>query len=310
MTIFHSIYREPGKVTVDEKTCSQCGSCAGICPAEVLIMEEGRLQVSDKSPFGCIACGHCMMVCPTGAITVTGRGISPEDLMPLPGLGERANVNQLEALMRSRRSIRRFRKSPVDPGLVERVVEIASTAPMGIPPWDIGCVSVIGREEVRQIADEIIKGYEGFLKIFKPWLLAVMRPFIGKVKYELFSSFIRPLAQIYVGEHRKGRDRLFYEAPALLIFHHSPYTDVLDAGIACTYAMLAAESLGLGSTIIGGAPPILQRNRALCRRLGIPDSNKPSVALILGHPAVSFRKTIHRRFAHVSTIDAGQRKPS
>ena len=310
MTIFHSIYRKPGKVTVDEKICSQCGSCARICPAKVLIMEEGRLQVSDKSLFGCIACAHCMMVCPTGAITVSGRGVSPEDLMPLPGRGERANVNQLEALMRARRSVRHFRESPVDPKLVERVVELASTAPMGIPPWDIGCVSVIGRAEVRRVADEIIKGYEGFLQIFKPWLLAVIRPFIGKVKYEMFTGFIHPLAQTYVSEHRNGRDKLFYNAPALLIFHHSPYTDVLDAGIACTYAMLAAESLGLGSTIIGGAPPILHRNRALCRRLGIPDSNTPSMALILGHPAVRFHKTIRRRFAHVNTIDSGQCKPS
>jgi len=295
VTIFHSIYREPGKVTVDDKTCSQCGLCTGICPAKVLIIEEGRLQVSDKSLFGCIACAHCMMVCPTGAITVSGRG-------------ERANVNQLEALMRARRSVRHFRESPVDPKLVERVVELASTAPMGIPPWDVGCVSVIGREEVRRVAGKIIKGYEGFLQIFRPWLLAVMRPFIGKMKYEIFAGFIHPLAQTYVDEHRKGHDKLFYDAPALLIFHHSPYTDVLDAGIACTYAMLAAESLGLGSTIIGGAPPILQRNRALRRRLGIPDSNTPSVALILGHPAVRFHKTIRRRFAHLSTIDAGQLK--
>ncbi|MEN6375054.1 MAG: nitroreductase family protein [Smithella sp.] len=310
MTIFHSMYREPGNVTIDEKTCSQCGSCAKICPAEVLIMDDGKLQVSDKSLFGCMACGHCMMVCSTGAISVRGRGVSPQDLLPLPGPGERASADQLEALMRARRSVRRFREIPVDSRLVERVVEIASTAPMGVPPWDIGCVSVIGNEEVRRIADEIIKGYEGFLKIFKPWLLAVMRPFIGKVKYEMFAGFVLPLAQVYVNAHREGRDKLFYDAPVLLIFHHSPYTDVLDARIACTYAMLAAESLGLGSTIIGGAPPILERNKPLCRQLGIPDSNKPSVALILGHPAVSFRKTIRRRFAHLSTIDAGQLKSS
>lgn len=306
MTIIHSMYREPGTVAVDEKTCSQCGLCAKICPADVLIMDDGKLQVSDKSRFGCIACGHCMMVCPTGAVTVTGRGVSSKDLLPLPGPDKRANADQLEALMRARRSIRRFRETPVDPKLVERVVEMASTAPMGIPPWDVGCVSVIGREEVRQIANEVIKGYEGFLKIFKPWLLALMRPFIGKAKYDMFTSFVRPLAQKYVSARHEGRDKLFYDAPVLLIFHHSPYTDVLDAGIACTYAMLAAESLGLGSTIIGGAPPILQRNKALCRKLGIPDSNKPAVALILGHPAVSFRKTIRRPFAHVSTIGAGQ----
>jgi len=269
-------------------------------------MDGGRLQVSDKSLFGCIACGHCMMVCLEEAITVKGRGVSPQDLLPLSRPDERASADALTALMQSRRSVRRFRDRAVDPKLVERIVELAATAPMGIPPWDVGCVSVIGRKEVRRVADEVIKGYEGFLKIFKPWVLAVMRPFMRQAKYDMFASFVRPLAQMYVAGHREGRDKLFYDAPALLIFHQSPYADALDAGIACTYAMLGAESFGLGNTIIGGAPPILQRNKALCRRLGIPDANKPSIALILGYPAVSFHKTIRRRFARVSTIGGGQ----
>ncbi len=83
---------------------------------------------------------------------------------------------------------------------------------------------------------------------------------------------------------------------ALLIFYHSPYADPADATIACTHAMLAAESLGLGSTIIGGAPPILQRNKALCRSLGVPAGNTPSISLIVGHPAVQFRRAVRRRF--------------
>ena len=307
MAIIHSMYREAGKVVIDEKSCTQCGLCAKICPSEVLRMDGGKLQVSDKSPFGCIACGHCMMTCPKGAISVTGRGVSPQDLLPLPGPDERANADQLAALMRARRSVRHFRDQEVDPSLLARVVELAETAPMGIPPWDIGCVSVIGRAEVRQVADEVIKDYEGFLKLFKPWVLAVMRPFVGRAKYDMFANFIRPLAQMYVEKHREGCDMLFYDAPALLIFHHSPYADAIDATIACTYAMLAAESLGLGSTIIGGAPPILQRNKGLCRRLCIPEANTPSVTMILGHPAVNFRKTIRRRFAHVDTIAAKQK---
>ena len=308
MTVMHSMYRESGQVAIDEQTCVRCGSCVKICPADVLAMDGERVRVSPSSLFGCIACGHCMMVCPEGAIAVTGRGISPQDLMALPKPEERASGDALAALMQARRSVRRFRDQPVDPHLVERVVALAATAPMGIPPWDIGCVSVIGHEEVQRIAHQVVKGYEGFLSLFKPWVLKVIRPFTGQAKYDMFANFVRPLAQSYVGAHREGRDKLFYEAPALLIFHHSPYADALDASIACTYAMLAAESLGLGSTIIGGAPPILQRNKVLCRQLGIPDENKPSIALILGYPADSFRKTIRRRFTHISTIDAN-RKP-
>ena len=66
--------------------------------------------------------------------------------------------------------------------------------------------------------------------------------------------------------------------------------------------MLAAESLGLGSTIIGGAPPILQRNRSLCESLGIPSGHTPSFALIVGHPATHFKRAVRRHFCHVGDV--------
>ncbi len=302
MPVMHSMYRESGKVEIDGQNCVKCGKCVEICTIDVLAMTDEKVCVREDNPFGCVSCGHCMMVCPKGCITLTGRGVSPEDLVPLPPPEKRATADALAALMMSRRSIRRFTDLEVDKADIERIVEMASSAPMGIPPWDVGCVTVLGREKVRELAAEIIKGYEGFLKIFRPWLLSLMRPFTGRAKYEQFRYFIRPLAEMYVGSFRKGRDVLFYDAPAVMIFHHSHYAEEVDVAIACTYAMLAAESLGLGSTIIGGAPPILQRNKALCRKLGIPSGNTPAMALILGHPDVSFRRAIRRRFSSAETV--------
>lgn len=299
MPVMHSVYREEGGVQIDDSTCTVCGACARLCPSEVLVVEEGRVRVRGDSAFGCLACGHCMMACPTGSITVTGRGLSPEDLIPLPPVEARASADALEALMRARRSVRHFTKDEVAPELLDRIVAMASSGPMGVPPWDVGCVVIRGREKVQEVAAEVIRGYEGFLRLFRPWVLKVMRPFIGKAKYDLFATFVRPLAESYVQGHREGRDLLFYDAPAAILFHHSPYADAVDAMIACTYAMLAAESLRLGNTIIGGAPPILQRNKDLCRRLGIPEGNTPSTCLILGHPAVHFQRAIRRHFTSV-----------
>ncbi len=303
MAIMHSLYREGGTVRIDEQTCSRCHQCVFICPAENLCLEDGHVRVNADSPFGCIACGHCVMVCPKNSITVTGRGLSTEDLRPLPAAESRADSDALAALMQSRRSMRHFTDQEIEPALLDRVVDMASTAPMGIPPWDIGCVIVRGRDQVRTLAAEIVKGYEGFLKMFRPWVLTLMRPVMRKASYEQFKDFIRPLAQLYVTAYRQGRDALFYDAPAVLIFHRSDYTEETDSAIACTYAMLAAESLGLGSTIIGGAPPILQRNKTLSRKLGIPDGNKPVHALILGYPAIFFKQTIKRSFAHVNKVE-------
>jgi Fe-S-cluster-containing hydrogenase component 2 len=292
----HSIYREAGAVSVNRDTCTQCGVCARVCPTETLTAEEGNIHIHTDSRLGCIACGHCMMVCPEGAVTVTGRGLSPDDVTPSPDPATKAGADALEALMLSRRSVRQFSEREVDPALLERIVRMAATAPMGIPPWDVGCTIVRGRGEVQRLASEVVKGYDGFLKMFKPWLLAVMRPFVARAKYDMFAHFVRPLAESYVQGWREGRDTVFHGAPALLIFHHSRYADASDAAIACTYATLAAESLGLGSTMIGGAPPILQRNKTLCQSLGIPAPNAPSICLILGYPAIRFQRAIRRRF--------------
>ncbi len=276
--------------------------CARVCAAAVLQMTNGRVQVNANSPFGCLGCGHCMMSCPTGSVTVTGRDIDPRNLDALPAPQDRANAAALDALMKSRRSVRLFADKEVAQEDLDHIVATASTAPMGIPPWDVGVVTLRGRGKVRDLAAEIIKGYEGFLKLFRPWVLNVMRPFIGRARYELYADFVVPLAQTYVDYWRNGRDVLFYDAPALIVFHHSPYADAVDASIACTYAMLSAESLGLGTTWIGGAPPVLQRNKTLCRSLGIPEKNCASAALIVGWPDVRFLKTVRRGFTSVNRI--------
>lgn len=300
MPVTHSLYTEAGTVSIDRTTCTCCGECTRICPTEVLRLEDGELHVQADSMFGCIACGHCMMVCPTESVRVTGRGISPADLIPLASLEERADSAALAALMQSRRSVRRFTAEVPAPELLERVVSMAASGPMGVPPWDVGCVVIRGRERVQALVADIVDGYAGFLRIFRPWLLAVMRPFMKRPAHEQMTNFIVPLAKAYVEGRQRGRDLLFYDAPAVLIFHHSPYVEASEAMIACTYAMLAAESAGLGTTMIGAAAPIMMRKPELCRQLGIPEGNRPAIALIAGYPAVHFRRGVQRHFSSVS----------
>lgn len=297
MPVKHSLYQNAGEVSVDPQRCLRCGQCVSICPAEVLVLEKDQVQQL-SSGFDCIACGHCMMVCPQECIRVQGRGLSPADLRGLPTPEQRADADALSALLQSRRSVRRFTEQPVEQDLLERIIAMSASAPMGIPPWDVGVVTISGFSEVQQLADEIVAGYRGMLKVVRPRVLSLMRPFIGRVRYEQLNHFILPLAESYVHGHQQGRDKLFWNAPAVLIFHKSPYAEAADATIACTYAMLAAESLGLGSCIIGGAAPIIQRNPAICRQLSIPVNNKPAIALILGYPAVVFKRSIKRHFTH------------
>lgn len=297
MAVKHSLYHETGKLSVDMENCTLCGVCVKTCAVEVLQIVDQTVQQVD-SGFGCVACGHCMMVCPQECLTVSGRNLRAEDLQPLPPREARADAESLQALLAARRSVRRFSDQPVAPELLEQVVAMASTAPMGIPPWDVGVVTINGFDEVRELAGEVVEGYRGMLKVFRPGVLKLMRPFMGQARYDQFSDFIVPLAHKYIEAWDEGRDAVFWGAPAVLIFHYSAYADEPDAVIASTYAMLAAESLGLGNCVIGGAPPILQRNKAICARLGIPPGNKLALALVLGTSTVPFRRGIVRRFSH------------
>ncbi len=304
MAVISSLGDAPGEPRVDERTCTLCGACAAICPTGVLSEGGGAIRVDNSVHFGCIACGHCMMLCPSESIVVTGRRLSPGDTLPLPPPEHRATPEQLEALLLSRRSVRRFAEGEVPRPLIGRVIAAAATAPMGVPPWEVGITVFHGRDRVRQLAEDTARGYQAMLTLMDNRLARAMSSlFMKRAARAQLRTFILPLGRTIVEEWRAGRDAVFYGAPAALLFHSSPYADVADAVIACTYAMVAAEALGLGTCMIGCAPPILARRKDLLKKHGIPEGHKPAIVLILGYPATKFLKAVRRPFLMVQGLD-------
>ncbi len=290
-----------GLPVIDQETCSVCGACVEACPVGVLYKGPSGISVASTAGFGCIACAHCMMVCPSGSIAVTGRDLAPGDLAELPACGDRSTADQTEALLRSRRSIRSFREEAVPGEALDRIIAMASTAPMGIPPWEVGIVVFRNRAKVKELAEDTALGYASLLKFMdrRP-VRYLMKLCMTRDNFNRLDGFILPLGRKIVEGHRQGQDLVLYRAPAALLFSHSPHTDAADAVIACTCAMIAAESLGLGTCMIGCLPPILARRKDLLKKYGIPEGQKPAIVLILGFPAAIFRKAIRRRFLTVA----------
>ena len=95
--------------------------------------------------------------------------------------------------------------------------------------------------------------------------------------------------------------RLLYDAPLVLYFSASPYSDPADPYIPATYAMLAAESLGLGSCMISSVHPMIQYGaKKLKQKWNIPVKSPSGIIVIFGYPKYQFKSGIKRSFAKVS----------
>jgi ferredoxin len=302
MAIPTSRTKEPAEIRFIHEKCNGCGLCVSVCKDFSLKIVDKKVALADTSCFGCIACGHCMAICPTGAIEIHGRELSPDDLYDLPDRESAANFDQLHNLLKLRRSLREFKNKSVDKEMIDKILEAASTAPMGLPPTDVHVVVFDTYDKVREFSFDFCRYLEGMKWFVSKWFLAIMRPFWGKASDELFKGFVRPLFRIYVDSMKKGENLVSYDAPLAMYFYGSPYSDPADPIVAATYAMIAGESLGLGTCMLGGIHPLIQNgNKAkkFREKHGIKYPSREGLFVIFGHPKVKYIKGIKRSFADV-----------
>jgi ferredoxin len=303
MAIPTSRTKEKAEIRLNTEKCTGCGLCVSVCKDFSLIVVEKKVKLGPDSCFGCVGCGHCMAICPSGAIEIHGREISPDDLFDLPDKSLAADYSQLLALLQRRRSIREFKEEEVDDALIDKILIAAKTAPMGLPPSDVNVLVLDGVAKTRAFAKDFCDYLDSMRWMVSKWFIALMRPFWGKANDEMFRGFLRPLFNIYSGRMKEGINLVNYDAPLAMYFYGSPYTDPADPIVAATHAMIAAESLGLGTCMLGAVHPFIQNGgkaKKFREKHGIRFLSKEGVFVIFGHPAVKYKKGIQRTFAAVN----------
>lgn len=300
MAIPTSRTKENATITIDRELCSGCGKCVTVCKDFNFLIENHKAVISHSPLFGCIGCGHCMAICPEGAIMVSGRAINADDLLQPSDSALQPSYEEVLALLQSRRSIREFKDKAVEDDVVEKIMKAARTAPMGIPPSDVNVLVFQGRDKLNQFAKEFCESLEQMKWLVSGWFLSLMKPFWGKAKDEMFRDFIKPLLYKYTDAMNKGENLVTYDAPLALYFYGSQYSDPADPLIPATYAMLAGESLGLGTCMIGAIHPFIQNGRGAKRlrdNWEIRNTSKVGIFVIFGYSSVKYKKQILRTFA-------------
>lgn len=269
-------------LTIDRDRCNHCGFCVIDCPMQILEFQGGDklpAYVADSEEL-CIDCGHCLAVCPEAALSLSG--VSPDQCRPIdPDL--ELTPEAVAQFLQSRRSIRAFKRQPVERELLERAFDIARWAPSGHNTQPVNWLVISGPEKIHHLAE-----------LTADW----MRWVIDKQTQLAEQLHLDRVIEVW----ESGHDRILRRAPHLAVAHAPK--DERSAPPACNIALayleLAAFGLGLGACWAGYFNAAANFFPPMVDELALPEGHVPFGALMLGHPKVKYHRLPPRREARIT----------
>lgn len=291
------------KITgIVSEECIKCEECIKECPAHLFFKKEQAGDIKDAKEICyedpnnlCILCGHCLAICPTNAVEAE----EIEELYEFPEAREPSKVigyeNLLKAL-RARRSIRRFQDRSIPQDQIELVLQAMRYAPSASNAQSWNYIVITDSEKIQFFGKQVNKIFYLLRKVLK--LKHIIRWFVsGAIRQLLLDPKTSISLDRHIREFEAGRDVIFYNAPCVILIHSPEYGSMagVDAGIAFTYGMLAAQSLGLGTCWIGFAQEAVKRDGKLKKWLQIPKGRNCYGVMVMGYPAVKFQRAPPRK---------------
>lgn len=274
-----------------EERCDTCGLCVKDCVAGVWREIDGRPEMA--APQYCNQCGHCVAVCPNGAIV--HAALDSEQIRKLEK--KLLDPDVYRETIRSRRSIRRYRRKAVSKEVIDDILELAGHSPTASNLQNVA-YTVINDQAILNVISTTVFGFGA--KIYLK-----TRKGIGKLFYLLLKFFMRgddleryvePMGY-YIEQTAQGRDFILHGAPVLILVHgpkkgsfHSE-----NCNIAAANMMNYAHACGLGTCYIGFLVLMLKLSKRLRKIIRLPKNRRVYACLILGYPAYKHSFTTSRR---------------
>ena len=225
--------------------------------------EEGPTPV-DWAEDACIDCGHCVSVCPSSAFSLDT--MSSGDCPPIK---EEAAITrtQAEQFIRSRRSIRCYKKDPVPKETIKELIELARYAPTGHNLQPVNWKVIYSKNEVVKLKDLVID-----------WMKNI---------YKKKPDMAKSLNMEYIIEaDNNGLDVVLRNTPHLVIAHgpREDRTCPHSCRIAMTHLDLAAQSFDLGTCSAGFLDIATMFWKPLQEALELPEGHVSSCSMMVGYP--------------------------
>ena len=246
------------KIVVDKSKCIGCGKCVKDCVASALYLKEGKAELRE----GCIECGHCFAVCPVGAIDMPEYDTS--ECTKCVSMTEIDSETLLQA-MKSRRTIRQYKNTPVEQEKIDKILEAGRYAPTGANSQNVA-FTILGDKQAELEKDCV--------KIFKTG--------VG-----IGSKFSKSLKNTNINS-----SFFFKGAPLVIVVSGK---DKVNASLASAYMEVMANSLGLGVLYSGFFCACTVINPLIKAKLHLPKGHKAVTCMIFGYPDVKYERIAPRR---------------
>ncbi|MFH0854953.1 MAG: nitroreductase family protein [Candidatus Omnitrophota bacterium] len=257
---------------VDKTTCKGDGKCVEICPIRILRMNE-KERVPEFIPGGgdiCINCGHCFAFCPSGSIELST--MDPKVSMKLDH-SKLPTAEQVELLLKGRRSIRTYKDEPVSKESIEKLLDCSRYAPSGINRQPVNWLVINSKEKVYELSASVINWMDGLLK--------AKSPMAESFRFDRL-----------VGSWNKGEDMICRKAPCVIIAYGLKDDPMVPQSctISATYLELAAFGFGLGACWAGYVNIALNMSGEARKVAGLSPKTLAGAVMMAGHPKYRYSR--------------------
>lgn len=259
-------------VTIDESKCKRDGICVAECPLKILAMAD-KESVPAPVPGAdalCIDCGHCVAVCPHGALS---QRTMDTTACPPVNPDWQLGPEQAEHFLRSRRSIRVYKKKTVEKEMLTRLIKVASFAPSGHNRQSVHWQVVYDTAELKTLT--------GLVVDWMRYMVKEQPDFAASMHLDLV-----------IGAWEADVDTVCRDAPHLILVHAEKADPTAQTActIGLTYLELATQSFGLGACWAGFFNVAAMFWPPMQKALALPDGHGACGAMMVGYPKFKYHR--------------------
>ncbi len=270
-------------MNVNIEKCVGCGQCVKDCFPRAIELVDGKAKINNDN---CIKCGHCIAICPKEAVSIDEYNM--EEVKKYNKDEFSVDADNLLNFIKFRRSIRQFKDKPVEEEKIYKIIEAGRYTETGANMQDVSFTIVReGMQELRRLTIESLKEKGEYL-------LANLTP--QNMKYKMFAEmWIKMYEEFKANPNEK--DRLFYNAPALIVVTAA---SEVDGALASSNMELITNALGLGTFFSGFFTIAAEDNKNIMDLVGVKEGKKIVTCMVLGYPDVKYFRTVPRKEADIS----------